>query len=85
MKREELIDLIPDDTNSVLLEPEEMDSALLGYDESGNRFVYGYKRLVAYFVEEGMSEEEAIEWIDYNIIRGLPYMGENAPIVIEEF
>lgn len=29
-----------------------------------------------------MTEDEACEWIDYNVIRGLPYMGENHPIVV---
>jgi hypothetical protein len=85
MKRDELLELIPDDTCAVLLEPEGMDSALIGYDEQGDRFVYSHKRLVAYFVEDGMTEEEALEWIDYNVIRGIAYMGDNAPIVITEF
>jgi hypothetical protein len=31
---------------------------------------------------EEFTEEEAIEWIDYNTIRALGYMGENAPIVM---
>ena len=26
--------------------------------------------------------DEAIEWIDYNVIRALPYMGEEAPIIM---
>lgn len=29
-----------------------------------------------------MTDEEAIEWIDYNTIRAIPYMGEKAPIVM---
>jgi hypothetical protein len=32
--------------------------------------------------EEEFTEEEAIEWIDYNTIRALPYMGEKAPIIM---
>ena len=85
MTRSEILELIPDETLAVMLEPEGMDSALIGYDESEDRLVYSYKRLVAYFVKEGMSEEEAVEWVDYNVIRGIAYMGENAPIVIVEF
>jgi hypothetical protein len=32
--------------------------------------------------EEEWSVEEAMEWIDYNTIRALPYMGEGAPIIM---
>ena len=28
--------------------------------------------------------EEAIEWIEYNTIRALPYMGNKAPIIVKE-
>lgn len=31
---------------------------------------------------EGFSEAEAVEWIDYNTIRALSYMGSDAPIVM---
>ena len=31
---------------------------------------------------EGFTEEEAIEWIDYNTIRALPYAGSKAPIIM---
>jgi hypothetical protein len=30
--------------------------------------VYSYESLVKIFQEQGMTEDEAIEWIDYNII-----------------
>ena len=32
--------------------------------------------------EEGWSEEDAVEWIDYNTVRAIPYMGEGAPIIM---
>ena len=32
--------------------------------------------------KESLSEEEAIEWINYNTIRALPYMGDKAPIIM---
>lgn len=31
---------------------------------------------------DGMTEEEAMEFIDYNTIRAIPYAGELAPIVL---
>ena len=27
-------------------------------------------------------EEEVAEWIDYNTLRALPYMGEDAPLIL---
>lgn len=31
---------------------------------------------------EGWSYEDAAEWVCYNTLRAIPYMGEDAPIVI---
>jgi hypothetical protein len=71
-----------------ILDPEGLDTAIVGVTE--NQIVYSYEKLVeAYmneFREDGMDEEEveeqAIEWISYNTMRSLPYMGENAPIIM---
>lgn len=58
------------------------DTALIGVTHD-NRAVYDYDRMVAWLVvEEKFSVEDAIEWIDYNTIRALGYMGEDAPIII---
>ena len=35
--------------------------------------------------KEGWSDNDAIEWIEYNTIRALPYMGEGAPSVMYGF
>lgn len=35
--------------------------------------------------ESGCTDEEAIEFIDYNTIRALPYYGECAPIVVYKY
>jgi len=58
------------------------DDALIGVTED-NRAVYDYEKMITWLVEnEGFSETDAIEWIDYNTIRALPYMGSDAPIVV---
>lgn len=58
------------------------DDALIGISDD-NRAVYDYDKMVKWLMEkEEFTEEEAIEWIDYNTIRALPYMGEKAPIIM---
>ena len=58
------------------------DDALIGVSED-NRAVYDYDKMVEWLVkEESWTELEAIEWIDYNTIRALPYMGDKAPIIM---
>ena len=56
------------------------DDALIGVSEDG-RAIYDYDKMVAWLMEEeGWSSDEAIEWIEYNTIRALPYAGPKAPI-----
>ena len=58
------------------------DDALIGISED-NRAIYDYNKMVQWLVEtEGFTAEEAIEWIDYNTIRSLPYAGSKAPIIM---
>lgn len=58
------------------------DDALIGVSEDG-RAIYDYEKMVEWLMEEeGWSDEEAVDWIEYNTIRALPYMGEGAPIIM---
>ena len=58
------------------------DDALIGVTDEG-RAVYDYQKMIEWIVRtQGWTEEEAAEWIDYNTVRGLPYMGEGAPTVM---
>lgn len=66
----------------ILLANYSYDDALIGVTEDG-RAVYDYDKMVAWLVEtEGFTELEAVEWIDYNTIRALPYMGDKAPLIM---
>lgn len=56
--------------------------AFIGMSDEG-RAVYSFDKMVEYIIEnEGWPYEEAVEWIEYNTIRALPYGGPNAPIVV---
>ena len=58
------------------------DEALVGVTED-NRAVYEYDKMVTWLMEtEGWSLEDAVDWIEYNTIRALPYMGQEAPIIM---
>ena len=73
----------------VLFDNPSFDSAIIGITHD-NRAVYDYDKMVdslagEYMKEEGKTEEEAVdmavEWIDYNTLRALPY-ASNGPVVI---
>ena len=58
------------------------DDALIGVSHD-NRAVYDYEKMIEWLVfNEGFEPSEAIEWIDYNTLRALPYGGPDAPIVV---
>ena len=58
------------------------EDAIIGFTHDG-RIVYDYDKMIEYLMDkEGWSDIDAIEWIDYNVIRSIPYMGSNAPIVM---
>lgn len=58
------------------------DDALIGVSEDG-RAIYDYEKMIKWLMkEEGWTDDEAVEWIEYNTIRALPYFGEGAPIVM---
>ena len=60
-------------------------AAIVGYDNKTHALIYDYDLMVKCFSEwDGMSEDEAIEWIEYNTIGCLPEDTETArrPIIM---
>ena len=58
------------------------DDALIGVS-TDDIAIYDYELMVEWLINtEGFNREDAVEWIDYNTIRALQYMGEKAPIII---
>lgn len=58
------------------------DDALIGVSHD-NRAVYDYEKMVTWLMDkEEFEYTEAVEWIDYNTIRAIPYGGPDAPIVV---
>ncbi len=77
--REEVSLLNPD-----ALVADGLDAAIIGY---GHQFpkepvlVYDYDKCVEVFMGQGMSREEAIEWMEFNVVSA--YMGKGTPIFIK--
>lgn len=58
------------------------EETLVGVD-SNNRAVYDYEKMAEWLMDNWeCTYEEAIDWIEYNTIRSLGYVGEGAPIVV---
>lgn len=67
----------------MILDDQAYDKSIVGVTEDG-RLVYDYWKMVEELSEDdGCTPEEAVEWIDYNTMRAIPYMGERAPIVVK--
>ena len=59
--------------NSILLENYSYDGAIVGVTEDGS-VVYDFDLMITWLCEtEDFNYEDAIEWIEYNTIRALPY------------
>lgn len=68
---------------SIVFENPSYDKAIIGYDDIEHRVIYDYELMAECLMkQDGMSYEEAIEFIDYNTCRAIPYAGSNAPIVM---
>jgi|6_EtaG_2_1085325.scaffolds.fasta_scaffold360653_1 hypothetical protein len=69
----------------IVLEPQsDLNKACVGYyaKEDGPCLIYDYRKLVECFMASGMTEEEAVEWVDYNIVGA--YFGPQNPVIMEE-
>lgn len=45
--------------------------------------MYDFDKMVAWLIEtQGMTQDQAVEWIEYNTIRALPYFGPDAPVIM---
>ena len=62
-----------------------LEEALVGYVERcafEPVACYDYERAVQVFVDQGMTEEEAREWMEFNVVGA--YMGEKTPMFLHD-
>lgn len=64
-----------------LLQADGFDDAIIGLEPLSGKVIYDIDLMVSVLVDEGLSSEEAIEYLDYNVLNA--YVGENTPIYIQ--
>jgi hypothetical protein len=73
------------DEDAIVFDNPPFDNSIIGVATDGN-VVYDYDKMVEELMrDENMSEQDAVDWIEYNTIRSIPYAGEMAPIIMYSF
>lgn len=75
---------LTEEEQPLILDNMSYDNSIIGLTEDG-RLVYSYEKMVEELMkDEGWSYEEAVEWLDYNTLRAIPYMSSAGltPIVL---
>lgn len=60
---------------------EGLDDAVIGVDQSLERLVYSIGDIIELYVEQGMTQEEAIDYFEYTAARATPFI-DNGPILV---
>ena len=80
MVKPEIRDRLSDD--ALVFDNPSYDNSIIGQTFDG-RAIYNIELMAEELSsDEGMSIEEAADFIGYNAIRSLPYAGEKAPVVV---
>ena len=73
---------LQEDERPLIFDNQAYDNSIIGLTDD-NRLVYDYEKMVKeYMSDNNSSEEEAIEWIEYNTMRSLGYGREKTPIIV---
>ena len=81
---EEVFDWLEDNGYSEKPGWREFAKALVGIT-TDDRLVYSYERIVECLMEtDNMSDEDAIDYVDYNVVGALNPHIEESPIIIHE-
>ena len=67
---------------AIVFDNPSFDNSIKGVTDEG-QVIYSYDEMIEELMtDEEMDEDEAIDFICYNTIRAIPYIGENAPIIL---
>jgi len=70
------------DTDDILF-ADGLDDAIIGFEPNAWKVVYSRNECIKVMVKEGMDDEEAIEYLEFNTFGA--YVGEKTPIWAETF
>lgn len=95
MDKQDFIDYYQLEDDTIILEDwDTFSKGIVGVSEDHCHIIYGYNKLVDALSEsyknENQTDEEdlitmAIEWIEYNTLRSIPYMDQgHCPIIMYE-
>jgi len=65
--------------SDIALKADGFDEAIIGVSQQG-LLIYDYMKCVHIMMSEGESEQDAVDWMDYNVVGS--YMGEGTPIFL---
>ena len=78
--RDNIADLYGDDI--LVFDNPSFDNSIIGISNT-DQLIYDFTLMVKEFMEENDVEEyDAVEFIEYNTLRSLPYQGEYKPIIL---
>lgn len=61
------------------------DDAIIGVDCCAGKIVYSFEKMISVLMErDKMKYDDAVEYIDYNCVRTIPYYGELSPIIVDD-
>jgi len=63
------------------LQADGFDEAIVGVEPLSGKLIYNITKMMWVLVDEGLSTEEAMEYLDYNVLNS--YVGEQTPIYIQ--
>lgn len=80
MTREELLEVYEGliDENTELLLADGFDEAIIGLCSKSMRVIYDYDLMIEVLEDEGMTEIEAIEHLEFNVLNA--WVGDQTPI-----
>ena len=79
-KLDDILEVYP---HEEILKADGFDDAIIGLEANSMRLVYSIEKCIDILMQDEMTEEDAIEHMDYNVIGA--YVGEQTPIFIYTF
>lgn len=64
-----------------MIKADGFNAAIIGVDNSAERIVYDKHKMIEILMGQGMTDEEAIEFLEYNVWSA--YVGEHTPIYVD--